>query len=137
MRFKRHINPEYGLVQIEITPLINIVFQLLLFFMLGSSFLTQPALRVDLPRAVTSDAVRNENIEVSISAENIIYFKGRVMTDRQLEGLFKAAARRAQSLLISADRRASLGRVVRIWDMARDLGIAELNIATDKEQSAR
>ncbi|MCX5714048.1 MAG: biopolymer transporter ExbD [Candidatus Omnitrophica bacterium] len=133
MHFKRHMKPEYGLAQIEITPLINILFQLVLFFMLTSSFLTQPAINIGLPRAITSEAAKYENFEISITSENLVYANGRVLTDQELDNLLKALARRKQSLLIKADKGASLGRVVKIWDKARDLGVAGLNIATNKE----
>jgi biopolymer transport protein ExbD len=47
--------------------------------------------------------------------------------------LLKQAAKRNQSILIKADKRALLGRVVEIWDTARDLGINQINIATNQD----
>lgn len=133
MRFKGRMEPEHGLKQIDIAPLIDIVFQLLIFFMLTSSFIMQPGIKVNLPKAVTSEVVRAENIELLVSSENVAYLNEKVMTTPELKGLFKEAAGRQQSILIKADRRASLGRVVEIWDMARDIGISQINIATNQE----
>ncbi|MCX5697280.1 MAG: biopolymer transporter ExbD [Candidatus Omnitrophica bacterium] len=133
MRFKRHMKLEYGLKQIDTAPLVNVVFLLFIFFVLSSIFLVEPGIRIDLPRAITGEALNYENIEVSISSENTAYAFGRPLTVQELKNLLKAAAKRNQSLLIKADRRASLGRVVEIWDMARDSGIAQLNIATNQE----
>jgi biopolymer transport protein ExbD len=124
---------EYGLKQIDIAPLIDIVFQLLIFFMLTSSFIMQPGIKVNLPKAVTSEVVKFENIEILITGENVTYLNGRVVTMRELETLLKQAAKREQTILIKADKRASLGRVVEIWDLARDLGISQINIATNQE----
>jgi biopolymer transport protein ExbD len=125
---------EHGLKQIDIAPLIDIVFQLLIFFMLTSSFVMQPGIKVNLPKAVTSEAIKYENIEILITSENVTYLNGNVITTNELKALLKQVSKRkGQTILIRADRHASLGRVVEIWDMARDLGIAEINIATNQE----
>ena len=132
MRFKRHMELEHGLNQIDITPLIDMVFQLLIFFMLTSSFVIQPGIKVNLPKAVTSEVVKYENIELVISAENVTYFNGSVITNTELKNLLAQVSKRKQAILIKADKRASLGRVVEIWDTCRDLGIAQINIATNQ-----
>jgi biopolymer transport protein ExbD len=132
MRFKRHMELEHGLNQIDITPLIDMVFQLLIFFMLTSSFVIQPGIKVNLPKAVTSEIVKYENIELVISAENVTYFNGSVVTNTELKNMLAQVSKRKQAILIKADKRASLGRVVEIWDTCRDLGIAQINIATNQ-----
>jgi len=124
---------ENGLKQIDIAPLIDMVFQLLIFFMLTSSFVMQPGIKVNLPKAVTSEIVKFENIEILVSSENITYLNGKVVTTQELKNLLAQAAKRKQSILIKADKRASLGRVVEIWDLCRDLGIVQINIATNQE----
>lgn len=133
MRFKRHMELEHGLRQIDIAPLIDMVFQLLIFFMLTSTFVMQPGIEVNLPQAITSEVVRYENVEIVVSSENVTYLNGRVVTMQELKAFLKQVAKRKQSILIKSDRRASLGRVVEIWDMCRDLGIAQINIATNQE----
>ena len=132
MRFKRHMELEHGLKQIDIAPLIDIVFQLLIFFMLTSSFVIQPGIKVNLPKAVTSEVVKFENIDILVTSENVTYLNGKVVTTSELKTLLKQAAKRNQTILIKADRRASLGRVVEVWDLARELGITQINIATNQ-----
>jgi len=124
---------EHGLRQIDIAPLIDMVFQLLIFFMLTSSFIMQPGIKVNLPKAVTSEVVKYENVEVVISSENVIYINGKVITIQELKTLLVQTAKAKGSILIKADRRASLGRIVEVWDMCRDLGITQINIATNQE----
>lgn len=133
MRFKRHMELEHGLKHIEITPLIDMVFLLLIFFLLTSNFVMQPGIKVKLPKAATSEVVQPKNIEIIISGENVIYLNGKVVTSGDLKNLIRQIARRKQSILIKADRRASLGRVVEVWDMCRELGVTQINIATDQE----
>lgn len=133
MRFKGRMELEHGLKQIDIAPLIDIVFQLLIFFMLTSSFVMQPGIKVNLPKAVTSEVIKYENIEILVSSENVTYLNGKIVNLQELKAFLKQAGKRSQTVLIKADTRASLGRVVEIWDMCRDLGITQINIATNQE----
>ena len=133
MRFKRHMELEHGLKEIDIAPLIDMIFQLLIFFMLTSSFVIQPGIKINLPKALTSEVVKTENIEIVISSENVTYLNGKVVTAAELKKLLALAAKRKQPVLIKSDKRAYLGRVVEIWDACRDLGITQINIATNQQ----
>lgn len=133
MRFKGRMELEHGLKQIDIAPLIDIVFQLLIFFMLTSSFIMQPGIKVNLPKAVTSEIVKLENIDIVISSENVAYLNGKVFNMQELRAAFKSLGKRSQSILIKADKHASLGRIVEIWDLARDMGVEQVSIATNEE----
>jgi biopolymer transport protein ExbD len=132
MRFQRHLNLEYGLRQIVIVPLINILFLLLIFILSTTLFVIQPGIRLYLPRAVTSDVVKPGTLEITVSSENLVYVDTKPITIGALKTLLKQVAQRRQPVLIKSDSRASLGRVAEIWDMARDLGVAQVNIATTK-----
>jgi biopolymer transport protein ExbD len=134
MRFKRHTKLEHGLGQIDIAPLIDVIFQLLIFFMLSSSFTFQSGINVKLPKAVTSDVIKEENYVVTITSENIIYLNGIVITLKELEERLSAPGRKERPLLIKADRRASVGRIVDVWDLCRNIGIERINIATNQEK---
>lgn len=133
MRFKGRMELEHGLKQIDIAPLIDIVFQLLIFFMLTSSFVIQPGIKVNLPKALTSEVVKLENVEILVTSENVVYLNGRVVNAQELKGVLKISGKKGQTILIKADKHASLGRVVEIWDLARDMGVTQINIATNEE----
>ena len=133
MKFKRHNKLEHGLKQIDIAPLIDVIFQLLIFFMLSSSFTFQSGINVKLPKAVTSDVITEENIIVTITGENVIYLNSTVSTLKELKKDLKALSSKNLPLLIKADRRASVGRIVDVWDLCRHLGIERINIATNEK----
>ena len=132
MKFKRHTKLEYGLKQIDIAPLIDVIFQLLIFFMLSSSFTFQSGTNVKLPKAITSDVVKEENYIVTITSENVLYLNDKVLTLKELKETLEKTNRQFP-LLIKADRRASMGRIVDVWDLCRNLGIERINIATNQE----
>ncbi|MBM3252211.1 MAG: biopolymer transporter ExbD [Candidatus Omnitrophica bacterium] len=134
MKFTGHTKLEHGLGQIDIAPLIDIVFQLLIFFMLTSSFIFQPGIKVNLPKSVTSQVIQKESMVVAVTSENIIYLNNTVVTIEELRKSLANAAKKQSPLLIKSDRKASLGRIVEIWDLCRELGISNINIATDQER---
>ncbi len=134
MKFKRHSKLEYGIEQIDIAPLVDVIFQLLIFFMLSSSFTFQSGINVKLPKAVTSDVIKEENIIITITSENVTYLNGTIITLAELKNnLKKSYTDNNRPILIKADRRASVGRIVDIWDLCRNLGIEKINIATNQK----
>ncbi len=133
MKFKRSLNIEERMKAIGIVPLINIFF-LLLIFLAFTSFLTSPAaIDVKLPRTMTSDVIQEDNVVVSITGENVIHLNGKILVLKDLQSEMGRLNKKA-AVLIKADRRASVGRVVDIWNLCRTLGIERVNIATNQEQ---
>ncbi len=130
MRFKRHVEFKKG--QLDIAPLIDVVFLLLIFFMLTSSYIFQPGIKINLPKAVTSEAIHEQNLIITINDKDIIYLNNRPLNLEQLKPHLKNAATEDRPLLIKADRKASLGKVVQIWDMCREAGLTQINIATSE-----
>ena len=80
MRFKRHLQIYKG--RVDLTPLIDVVFQLLIFFMLSSSYVMQPGILVDLPESRLVAPARSENLVVTAqSGDRSISIEGTVFTD--------------------------------------------------------
>ena len=130
MKFRRHVKLEKALRTIDIAPLIDVVFLLLIFFMLTSSFIFQPGIKVNLPRAITSDMLSEENAMITITAENLIYYNQRLVTIKELSSTLKKVASARLPVLIKSDRKTSLGRIVEVWDICRQEGVSQVNIAT-------
>lgn len=131
MKFKRTIQYEKGF---DMTPLIDVVFQLLIFFMLTSSFIAQPGIKINLPKAVTSEVVQEaKNATITLTKENLLYFNEKLISESELKEKLIQAAKARKTMLIKADRGTPLGKVVGIWDLCRDSGITQINIATNRE----
>ena len=131
MRFRRSAKLVKG--QIDMAPLIDMVFQLLIFFMLTSSFIVQPGIRVNLPKAVTSEAIHEKSMVILVTNSDLVYLNERPITTKELDARLRIAAKEKKPLLIKADSRASMGKIVEIWDMCRDAGISQINIATSQD----
>ena len=129
MRFRfRQATPVKA--EFDLTPLIDCVFNLLLFFMLTSSFIIQPGIRINLPKALTSETIHDTSLVVTVTEDNLIILNENAVTLEDLAVRFEKAAKNNVPLLIRADRKASLGKVVEIWDLCRDVGLTRVNIAT-------
>ncbi|MCD6539217.1 MAG: biopolymer transporter ExbD [Candidatus Omnitrophica bacterium] len=131
MKFRKYLlKEEFGLKGLDIAPLIDIVFILIIFFMLTSSFMVQPGIKVELPQTVTQSILQPERLNIIISSEDVAYLNGRVVTNRELEDFLNKNKAKVKSVFIKADRNSSLGRVVEIWDICRKVGLSYVNIAT-------
>ena len=131
MNFKRHTELKKG--QLDIAPLIDVVFLLLIFFMLTSSFIFQPGIKVKLPKAVTSKAIHEKSLVILVTDSDLVYLNDRAITTEELSSRLRIAAEEKKPLLIKSDRHASMGKIVEIWDMCRDAGISQINIATSQK----
>ena len=132
MKFKRHLKPVYGLEQIEIVPLINILFLLLMFVLLTSSLVSPSGINVKLPKAITSDIFKEENFIITITSENVIYLNNKIVTHKELQQALNKSNNKHRQILIKTDRRASVGRIIDVWDLCRSAGIEKINIATNQ-----
>ena len=119
-------------VPIDIAPLIDIVFQVLLFFMLTSSFVLHPGIRVNLPAAKTAERLAASNLVITLTKDHLIYWEDELVTFKELrERLVRAGGRKP--VLIWADRYAYVDKLIALWDLCRDTGYEQVKIATRSE----
>lgn len=127
-------------VEINLTPLIDVVFLLLIFFMVSTTFDRHAKLKVQLPEAEakTQQQVKDPVI-LSVDAKGRYYINDRQVVNTQLDTL-KAALQKTIdnnpdiTLLLRADGRTPHQAVVRAMDAASQLGITKLSIATVESQ---
>lgn len=132
MKFRRSVHIEAGLSQIDIVPFVNCIFLLLFFFILYSNFVYIAGVNVRLPKTITSDEVNFRSLTVVISAKDIIYVNSKPHSVSDIEDILKKQT--YNSIFIKADRGASLGIVMEVWDVCKRLGIEKIGIATTYEE---
>jgi biopolymer transport protein ExbD len=130
MKFKRRLKIEKGMI--DLTPMVNVFFLLFIFFLFTSSFIFQPGIKVSLPKAVTSEVMQLDNVTIIVTKDDKIFLEDRQITTEELAGRLKILAKEKMGLLIKADSRAPLGRIVEIWDACRREGVSQINIATNQ-----
>lgn len=113
---------------IELTPLIDVVFQLLVFFLLTSSFL-QPSLRLDLPRGGTVDEADPTPILLEIDRDGRLSLDGAIIERSALrEELERALADGRTAVRLSGDSDMTYGLFVEALDAARAAGAAHFDL---------
>ncbi|MBU2097555.1 MULTISPECIES: ExbD/TolR family protein [Oceanospirillaceae] len=133
MNFKRQ-NREA--VDVNLTPLIDIVFLLLIFFMVSTTFTKENHLSIDLPEATAeASETQPQAIEILISASGEYSINDQTLINHQLDtlkrGLQKALANRQTApVVITADAKTPHEAVVRAMDAAGQLGLVNLSITT-------
>ncbi|MDX9708376.1 MAG: biopolymer transporter ExbD [Trichloromonas sp.] len=121
--------------KVDMTPMVDCVFLLLIFFMISTTFIETPGLSIKLPEASTQrDKDEAEEVKIYLSKEGEIFLADTQVTTaalrRHLEG-FKERAEHMTFLLL-ADKEARHGQVVELMDLAKVTGFARLAIATEQ-----
>lgn len=131
LRHDRRRDPE-----LNITPLIDVVFLLLIFFMVSTTFDKQAELNIELPEASGKVTPSEQfKIEIGIDGEGRYFINKRSIKDDSLVTLKRAleltmADHKEPKLIISADRKTPHEAVIRAMDAARQVGLTHLTFAT-------
>ncbi|MBN1351174.1 biopolymer transporter ExbD [candidate division KSB1 bacterium] len=115
--------------------LTDIVLLLLIFFLLSSSFIIQPGIKVKLPKAVSGQVEPGDRIILTITSAGSIFLNGEQLNLEELgAGLRQSLANHPEKLVvIKADRRLSLEKLVEVVDIAKLAGTEKFMIATIPE----
>lgn len=126
---RRHYNHAY----LNIAPLVDVVFLLLLFFMLTSHLIEEPSIRIKLPESKTADAYKDTIKTIYISKEGSIYFMKRRVDLNNLQTAIKEALDDEDNdfIRIKADRESDVGILVSVIDEVRLSGIKNYSIMTE------
>lgn len=134
MKFARRAREE---VDINLTPLIDVVFLLLIFFMVSTTFTKETHLSIDLPEAsATSTRVADTTIEISITRGGDYAINGVALINRDAATLRSAIEKVSEGdtsvpMIITADSATPHQSVVTALDMAGQLGFSRLSITTE------
>jgi biopolymer transport protein ExbD len=122
---------------LELTPLIDVVFLLLIFFMVSTTFVNEPAgLQVELPRSENRDVIPDgTDVSVHLSADGRVFVEEEPVTGDEMRARLTAIALEDPTTMVvlRADESLEHGRVVEVMDLARDLGLRNFAIATEKQ----
>ncbi len=122
--------------RVELIPLIDVVFLLLVFFIYSMlSMVIHRGVKVELPAATTAVIDRNEYIDITITKDNSIFVgKKQVKLSRLVERVMAERGRRPDvPVFINGDRRADLGVAIRVLDLLRTAGIREISFESVEE----
>lgn len=119
---------------IDVTPLIDIIFQLVLFFMVSTTFISSPGIEVDLPRSSSETILQDDNdIEIWVTRDGVVRVDDEAVDWSGLRTRIADAQRvnPRTLVIVKADKDVDHGRVVAVMDLARSMGLSRLAIATE------
>jgi biopolymer transport protein ExbD len=122
-------------VFVNVTSFIDVLFVLLLFFMVSTTFVNQPAMSLDLPKAMHSQGTRQPAIIVYIDQNGLIHLNDEPVDDALLEQSLRTrlATSEDKAVVLKADSRVTHGVVVHVLDIIKGAGVLKLTIATQPE----
>jgi biopolymer transport protein ExbD len=123
-------------LNINLTPLIDVLFILIIFFSVSSTFLEQPGIELDLPKAISSKAHTTQKIIIYIDKEGNIFLNDNIVSLNNLKAEIKKLAnlQKDQSIVLKADEAVHHGLVIHVMDLLRQQGIYKIVVSTTKPQ---
>jgi biopolymer transport protein ExbD len=123
----------------DVTPLIDIVFILLIFFVVTSTFARDQGIDVERPRSTTAAAQQPGATRIAVARDGALAVNGRAVNPWRLESELRVAlaGTTEQAVLVIADEQVGAGRLVEVMDAARRAGAQRIALATAEDPGAR
>ena len=122
------------LVEFNYSSLTDIVFLLLIFFLLTSSFIIQSGIKVKLPTSHQEEIKPRDTVIITLTADGLYYFNERQTTIQELPALLQQAYQKNgdQVVELRADGAAEISQLIAAMDMAKIVGYERLSIVTER-----
>jgi len=123
-------------VFVNVTSFIDVLFVLLLFFMVSTTFVNQPAMSLDLPKVKNSQGTNQPGIIVYVDQNGVIHLNDEPVDDALLDSALRSRLVDSEdkAVVLKADSRVSHGTVVHVLDIIKGAGVVKLTIATQPKQ---
>lgn len=135
-RFRQLTSDDSGETGIDISPLMDCVFILLIFFIVTTTFVDETGVEVDKPQAASSVRLEKTSILIALTAKGEVVYGGREIGISGVQPLVKRMLQKEEiPVIIQADAAAQSGLLVRIIDEAKLAGAVKVSIAARKSKS--
>jgi len=133
MTARRHI-PAQEETELDMTPMLDIVFIMLIFFIVTTSFVKESGVTVSTPQASTAAKQENANIFIAITAAGEVWIDRRPVDPRAVRAIVARlhADNPEGSVIIQSDAKSATGTLVNVMDQVRLAGVKGIAIAADK-----
>ena len=134
MKFRQRPQPE---LDVNITPLIDIVFLLLIFFMVSTTFKQDFEVSIELPKAASEDRLVDKTLNITIDPKGNFYINSQKLVNNKMSSIKADLQKKSDGdlklpVIISADGQTPHQAVIMAMDAARQLGFSKLTFATQQ-----
>ena len=124
---------------VDMTPMIDIVFQLILFFLVSTTFAILPGIKLNLPESKTAEGIGVEGITITADDSGVMFFNDKEVSMKTLGDELMAfdtgnTKREEFPVSLEADAEVTNGTVVKIFDVIRESGYSVINLRTTTEK---
>ena len=131
-------NKKHGPLEVSLTPMIDVVFLLLIFFMVTTTFSKETSIKIQLPQAEGEEAEPNkQRVRLTIGKEGEFYINDQPLADQSLATLTKelsaVGSDKQTPLIINADANAPIQSAISVLDVAKKVGFKSISFTTQKE----
>ena len=139
-------NDDDAIVDINITPFVDIILVVLIIFMVTATYIVEQSIKVNLPDAATGEATESSSLAITLDAAHQLYLNGEAISEtglrqaiRNEQSLAKSKKANGESYdivcLIGADHTVSHGEVVEIIDLVKQEGVSKFAINIDPKEN--
>jgi len=134
MKFRKQKNGKSGVGStLDLTPIVDVVFNLLIFFALSLNFAaTSGGINVKLPSASSAEPVKTEQLTVNLTKDGQVYYNDEKINIDDLPTKLQAIEDKESIVIIRADNSVPHGQVVEVMDIVKSGGFSKLAIAVDQ-----
>ncbi|MEJ2417975.1 MAG: biopolymer transporter ExbD [Exilibacterium sp.] len=120
---------------IDLTPMLDVVFIMLIFFIVTASFVKDTGIEVNRPEATTAELKKNANILVAVNGNNEVWIDKHQVDPRAVRANIERlhAENPKGAVVIQADDKASVKMLTQVADAAREAGVFDVSVATEKK----
>lgn len=124
---------------VDMTPMIDIVFQLILFFLVSTTFAILPGIKLNLPQSKTAQGASVQGITITADEDGLLFFNDKLVNYDELKSeliMFDTEDIKKEEFPISleADTEVTNGTIVKIFDVIRESGYSAINLRTTTER---
>ena len=119
--------------EISLTPMLDVVFILLIFFIVTANFIKEPGLEINRPDSDTAETQENAAILIAVGPTGEVWMDGRRIDVRQVKAnVVKMLADNPKgSVVIQADEKAVADTIIKVMDGAREAGVSAISLASE------
>ena len=133
MRFRRTLEEREEAIELNLIPLIDVIMFLLIFFISTTSFIEEPGVQVDKPKAATARQLEKNSIIFAVTTDGKVAYGGKEIGLGGVRPIVKRlCAKEPLQVVIQADQLSLSGLMIRVMDEAKLGGAKDVSLATDK-----
>jgi biopolymer transport protein ExbD len=121
--------------QIDLTPMLDVVFIMLIFFIVTATFIKEAGVDVNRPVAETRDEIKNQNILVAVTAADEIWINKVMVKPTSVKAIIERmhADNPKGAVVIQADQQSTAEKFAVVYDAAREAGVSDIHLAAEEK----